>query len=350
MNKLLKISYLLLAVQIVIFSCKHTDTAEPETNVVFEFKGEMVSIPANFPQNLFNQSQEDFRKYYMQISGDSRARTSNPEVLTNEEMFSILQEEIKKYPKLSYEEKISENDLKRIFKDIPSITNSAQAQAKIEVIFEYYETLMKYSVTNKVATLAKSKKLKNARINSPSDGLSPLEQDFISSAPVRGFYYMLAGNKATNNTEQRFPINGEDNQRGNAFKHSAWNALAIRYIIIETPTSEDNAISFVRTGTSLHEYDIITSEQVKDDRAAMDLHNNMSGRTWMKDETRWGIGPLRRMPNDNRIMDYMEQRANSAPKDNLSIILAIHGGGETAWNRLYNDAVGPYYDLVYILD
>ncbi|MCE6992371.1 hypothetical protein LZG72_24900 [Dyadobacter sp. CY323] len=128
-----------------------------------------------------------------------------------------------------------------------------------------------------------------------------------------------------------------------------WNALSIRYILKGSPASENQAIDFTQDGTSKHEQDN-SGNQIHSDQAAMDLHNNMSARVWMENETKWGIGPFRKMPDSNDIVTTMVSKANSSPLLLRAAILNLHGGDNaTVWNNLFNNMYGQHQHLVHLL-
>lgn len=355
MKKLSIFLFLRLVTLMIVTSCQTHDVIEPADNIVIEFKGEKVLIPANFPRTFFNQSQEDFKVYYAQLSGEKNARVAkNETTLTHEELYSILQPEVSKYPRLTYQEKVSDQDVKRILKDFPSITTYEEIEQKIEIIFEYYETIMRYDVAPKVAAFEKAKKAKSGRLNGLSPGsMTDPERDVLAWRPLGlSTSYLAAAQIATSNTEDRFGAvqANRDESKANAFKHSTWNALAIRLCLLNAPVSESSAINFVRDGTSAHEMENDGSQK-RDESAAMDLNNNMAARKWMQDETKWGFGVFRKMPSTERIINTMEARANSATKTDLNGILNMNGGvSDNTWNRLYNEGVSDNQQLVYTLD
>jgi hypothetical protein len=132
----------------------------------------------------------------------------------------------------------------------------------------------------------------------------------------------------------------------NAFLHSTWNALSIRYILKGAPSSEDQAIDFTQDGTSKHEQDN-SGNQIRNDQSAMDLFNNMAARSWMKDETKWGVGPLRKMPSTEDIVNTMASKANASSLSTRAQILAPHGGDtDNVWNKLYELHNGSQQYLV----
>lgn len=115
----------------------------------------------------------------------------------------------------------------------------------------------------------------------------------------------------------------------------------------------DSISNFAQNGTSAHEKDD-DGNQIHDYHAAMDLHNNQAARNWMDDEVKWGIGPLRKMPSVEKIIDTWYNRANSASFYNGANgdwvgILNLHGGNNsTTWNNLYNNLYGGHQHNVYI--
>lgn len=148
-----------------------------------------------------------------------------------------------------------------------------------------------------------------------------------------------------------------DNQKNNAWKHATWNALTIRYILTGSPASENQAINFTQNGTSAHEMTLTGNTRQHTIQAAMDLHNNMSARVWMERETKWGIGPFRKMPSHDDIIVEIYNKAQNGnfynsiadPNGSIDAILNAHrGNNTTTWNNLYNNLYGAHEHLVYI--
>ncbi|TDE11748.1 DUF6973 domain-containing protein [Dyadobacter psychrotolerans] len=350
MNFTLRKSHLLLLFALNFIAC---DTEIPEQSVrmeaeIFEFKGEKVVVPTNFPKGLFSQSAEDFDLYYAKMSGSKTGRISGDEkVIDGNELSNILEANLKNYPKVNYDQDISENDLNRIFKDFPGITTKEQALSKVELIFEYYNTLCKKDVVDDVIYFEQNDK-GNGRVAgiSPSSLTVP-ERNHLISNPAYAERYRAAANYADSLTLNAY-YSEDDDRKGNAFKHSVWNALAIRYILKGVPTNENQAIDFVQDGTSKHEMDD-NGNQIKNRKAAMDLHNNMSARQWMEINTKWGIGFLRKMPDEQEIINTMMSRANSSGRHEMVDILNWHGGdNDNTWNNLYNNMYSPNEHLVHI--
>ncbi|MCF2487073.1 hypothetical protein L0659_02780 [Dyadobacter sp. CY347] len=220
-------------------------------------------------------------------------------------------------------------------------------EVKIEVIYDYYNTLCKNDVINDIIEFELSRKSGRTLDISP-DNLTDPEKNVLLSNPGYAQHYINAANSAKVLVKNIF---GSDDgeKRENAFKHAVWNALAIRYILKGSPASENQAIDFTQDGTSAHEKNN-QGGQNKDKLSAMDLHNNMSARVWMEKEVKWGIGPFRKMPDESKIIETMHSRANSGLfHSNQTTILNAHGGDNAnTWNNLYNNLYGAHQHLVYV--
>ena len=336
-----------------LFSCQDSDLhssidrVEVTRTLIINFRGELVVVPYDFPQELFDQSQASFDRYYALIEEANYARKNGYKVaLTYDDLNSILLPLIKKYPALSWEKEISEKDLQRIYKDFISITTHEQVMEKLEIIHSYYEALLRRDAIQ-AAIIYENEKGANGRtlFNSPSTLTEP-EKNHLLNHPLKAPHYMQASADATQFTISFIDQNNDDGNKGNAFRHSAWNALAIRYVLLGAPCSKNEAIEFVRKGTSAHE-ESLNGGQQKTDNSAMDLHNNMSARRWMESEVSWGIGPFRKVPNVTEIINKMLERANSCAVQSKLDILNWHGGdNQNTWNHLYNDNTSSHQHLV----
>lgn len=348
-----QITSVLLFALVALFnlSCQNNalEPAEQTNEKFISFQGEKVRIPADFPEELFGQTQEEFDAY---ITGKSNAnaRAVSRTMLTYTEIGEILSRNLAKYPRVNYDS-ISNEDLKRILIDIPSVRNMEDALSKVEIIFDYYNTLAKSDIIPEVLSLEERKV--GAKIAGPTPGsLTVPERNVLLGNPGYGQHYVAAAQEANFLTPSIWGLE-EDGKKNNAFKHSLWNCLIIRYIITGTPASKNSAINFAQNGTSAHEKDD-DGNQIHDYHAAMDLHNNQAARNWMDDEVKWGIGPLRKMPSVEKIIDTWYNRANSASFYNGANgdwvgILNLHGGNNsTTWNNLYNNLYGGHQHNVYI--
>ncbi|MFS0491612.1 DUF6973 domain-containing protein [Leadbetterella byssophila] len=78
------------------------------------------------------------------------------------------------------------------------------------------------------------------------------ERNILLGNPAFAVAYINAADDANLFTGSIWGVD-EDNIKNNAFKHSIWNCMIIRYIITSTPASKTNAINFAQNGTSAHE-------------------------------------------------------------------------------------------------
>lgn len=343
-------SSLLLAIVFLFTSCSEKVTVEPE--IFFEFKGEKVRIPEAFPTELFDQSPENFRNYYTAMMARSGARPSgegNSVMITYQELKEIIEKHKVKYPWVNYEDEITDQDVKRISKDFPEITTKQQVKDKMEIIFEYYNILLKNDVVPEAVRLESDKKKKGRVLAISPGNLTEPEKQILLNHPAMAASYITAAQDANVFTLSMWGTENE-NEKNNAFKHAIWNCLSIRYILASTPSSETNAINFTQNGTAAHEKDN-SGVQKREKEQAMDLHNNMAARVWMSNEVGWGFMGVRKMPSVTKILETMMNKANNATFHDSSedSIMAMHGGNnDTSWNNLYNNLYGPYEHLVYL--
>ncbi|NIJ51872.1 DUF6973 domain-containing protein [Dyadobacter arcticus] len=353
MKKLVKSALLLLVIAFTLFSCR-----EPEMEVVIhqnetskieiiDFKGEKVAVQSDFPKELFEQSQEGFDRYYKSIAGVAKSRTSGEDVhITYQELLPILVKHLSKFPRINSEDEISEKDLHRIFQDFPEIRTRQAADDRRMVIFDFYQTLAKRDIVKDVIALENAGRNGRVADISPASLTTP-EKNHLLANPGYAQWYVQAANEA-NSLTQGLYIDEDLGDKANAFKHSTWNALSIRFILKGSPASENQAIDFTQDGTSKHEQND-AGGQIYDKHSAMDLHNNMSARVWMEKETKWGIGPFRNMPNIGDIVNTMSSRANSSALESMSTILSWHGGDNAVtWGNLYNNMYGAHQHLVHV--
>ncbi|CAG5069788.1 hypothetical protein DYBT9623_02525 [Dyadobacter sp. CECT 9623] len=346
----------MIALTSTVFSCKEQflqkSAEQPDPIELIDFKGETVIVPTGFPKTLFDQSPEEFESYYRSLFVSARTNTTaEMSILSFEELQPILQKCVERYPKITSDNIISENDLKRIFQDFPRLRTVEEVNSKRPVIFEYYQDLCKRDATLEVINYGNSDE--NLRTLSPGK-LSDQEQVHLLTVPAYGLAYVNSGLDANSYTQSIYG-NLADSKIGNAFRHAVWNAFAIRNILTSAPASENQAIDFVQDGTSKHEMN--KDGQIHSTAAAMDLHNNMSARVWMEKKTSWGIGPFRKMPDYGEIIAEMKGKAAIAifyqhlidASGTINAILNAHGGNNaTGWNNLYNNMYGPYEHLVHI--
>lgn len=355
MKLMLRKAVLLTVFGAFVSSCndnKPDDVPLPSASVkseTIDFKGEQVVIPADFPKELFGQTQEEFDLYYETVFEDRSKRVAGEAtLLTYEELLPILVRNNAKYPFITSEEGILEKDLERIFKDFPDIETHEEANEKRALIYDFYQTLCKRDVVAEVVEFEKIKGERFKVLGPDSGDLTTPEKNHLLLNPGYAQWYIQAAQDA-NAMATAFYGNATVGNKGNAFKHSTWNALSIRFILKGSPASENQAIDFTQDGTSKLEQ-TNNGAQIHDKDAAMDLHNNMSAREWMENETKWGFGPFRSMPSVDDILSNMLNKANSCAMHSMNDILNWHGGDNpTTWNNLYNNLYSPNQHLVHVV-
>lgn len=354
-----KIQTLLLSstLGIALISCHEPEVKTPVNQTetvkteIIDFKGEAAVVPARFPKQLFDQSTEEFIAYYKNFAKNNKGNGEQEMgVLSYDDLKIVFEKCTGRYPKITLDNIISENDLKRIFSDFPKLKNKDEVDSKRLIIYDYYQDLCKYDIAVEIVT-GKGYERHLRTLGSPGTPTQE-EQAHLNSNPGFAVGYINAALEANFFTQSQYG-NLNDNTEGNAFRHSCWNAFSIKNILNSTPASENQAIDFTQDGTSKHE---ITENGIQYTiAAAMDLHNNMSARVWMEKKTSWGIGPLRKTPSYVDIMDAMHLFASQAtfynrlvdPNGAFSSILNLHNANHaTAWNNLYNNMYGPYQHLV----
>lgn len=317
-----------------------------------DFMGEQVAISGSFPKHLLNQTDEEFRTYFLSLHGGANLRTTAEEsAISSEELMTIVTPVVNKYPDVSWEKEISDKDLKRIYKDFKSIKTLDEIREKSEVIVNYYDALIKEEVIPQIIEYKKVKKNKGARVTwdplDPFDRMNIYEQSVALNHPRYSTGYVTAGGQATAASSLAGLGNNDIPTKANAMRHAAWNCFGIRNVIL-LGSSEGTAVNYLRECTSAHEMDDAGNRILTSD-AAMDLHNNMVGRTWMADETGWGFAWARKMPSEPRIANTMQIRAERAIQyddSNVSGIISRQGG----WDVLYNNNTGSDTELVYIIN
>lgn len=328
-----------------------TETVKTE---VIDFMGEKVAVSQDFPKELLNQTNEEFKEYYFSLHQNKNLRTDADEsALSFEELGDIIAPVVAKYPDVSLEKDISDKDLRRIYKDFKSITTVEQVREKSEIIINFYDALIKKEVVPIIVEYKKTKKDNGARTmwdpNDPFGKMYPDEQSAALSRPRYVVGYITAAGEATAASDIAGLGDKNTPTKANAMRHAIWNCFGIRNVIL-LGASEDTAIQYLSICTTYHELND-AGERVETVDEAMDLNNNMVGRTWMAEETGWGFGWARQMPTEARIVNTMKIRAERAPKyadqaTQIEGIVSRQGG----WNVLWNNSTGSNSELVYVAD
>jgi hypothetical protein len=346
----LRLMVALSVLGITFFSCKEEELQSKNDNIptvetkLSEFKGESVRVPVNFPDELFYQSDADFEQYYTSFFQSGNGKVLSDVSLTLPELIDVIEPYKRKYPDLNIEKDITERDLEIIYRDFPSIHSVDEIREKSDIIGDFYQAILRSEVIPVIVQETEKRGTRNARTTGYDFGqLGPHEQMVISQNPNWVQAYGTAAGTA------HITVGGSDDTKTNAKKHSSWNALIIRFVIL-VGASKENAIEYAKKGTSAHEKTVF-GEQIHSPQAAMDLSNNKAGRTWMSQQTGWGFLGARKMPTEAQIFNTMGIRANVAHQYSNDVngqngILFYHNND---WNEMYNGDQG-YQELVYLLD
>jgi hypothetical protein len=229
--------------------------------------------------------------------------------------------------------------------------NKCGRNLRLSLIF--YDALIKKEVVPIIVEYKKTKKANGARTmwnpEDPFDKMGPDEQSAALNRPRFTIGYITAAGQATASSDIAPLGNHKIPTRANAMRHAIWNCFGIRNVIL-LGASEDTAVEYLRICTTYHELDD-SGERAQTVDEAMDLHNNMVGRTWMEEETGWGFAWARKMPIEPRIVNTMQIRAERALKyddtaTQISAIVGLQGG----WEPLWNNKTGSQSELVYVVD
>jgi len=161
-------------------------------------------------------------------------------------------------------------------------------------------------------------------------GLNPRVQAVAYQYPVQAQLVFDAGNEANTYTDQRFGVGAQaqNDNSSNAFRHSVWNALAVKKIR-DIGTSDASASEIVRQFTSAYEYNDAGTALVKNAASAMDLHNNLVGRSFKNYTT---VNQLL----DSLYLKAIEPKVNTVTMEQN---LASHNADvNMAWTLLENTA------------
>lgn len=217
-----------------------------------------------------------------------------------------------KYPDLG-SNPLKPHDLKRILHDFPDFNDERSVREKSDVVLQYYNGLMKTEIKPAIQQALKTKGgRKGARIRSPFNfgQINSLEWEHLLTniSMIPGYSY--ASNEAVRQTSARFGTTA-DGERANAFQHAVWNCLIVREAFYYRGFSKNNAILFTRNITSDHECDDNGNRQYGNNEA-MDLHNNLSARSWYSNNMSGGVWPFSvQCPSEGDIFSAWEHAANN---------------------------------------
>jgi hypothetical protein len=159
-------------------------------------------------------------------------------------------------------------------------------------------------------------------------GYNPRVQMLVFTYPIQAQLIFQAAEEANTYTDQRFGTGAQnqDNNSANAFRHSLWNALSVKKLK-DIGASDATANDIVQRFTSAYEYNDAGNALVKNAASAMDLHNNLVGRSFKNYTT------------VNQLLDslYLKAIEPKVVSSTLNQILNSHNADvNTAWSLLEN--------------
>lgn len=283
-------------------------------------------------------------EYNTAYGSNSNARAATPKRISLKELTDIVKPYVDKYPNLSYNP-IRESDLKRIFHDFPDIRSEQEIREKSDIVILYYNGLMKVEIEPAVEKAEKTKS--GGRISASSFGsINSLEWNHLYNNPSMISRYYYASTKAIDETVYRFSgTDREDGQIGNSFQHAIWNCLIIREAML-IGYSKNNATLFTRNITSDHEYDD-NGQRKYGDLEAMDLHNNLSARSWFNNNSSGSVWPFfMNVPSESNIFSawYHASTNRNFVICNAAVSIPNLFSG---WDFLYGTATADMGDRLY---
>lgn len=342
----------------VLGSCKDNEltkeiplpqTSESEVGYeLVDYQGLKVTVPKGFPKEALNPT--SFPKYvdYLKNIGSVANRRvdagggADVSKIDAGYLINLMLETKKTYPDIS-KSPLKDKDLRQIMKDIPSIRNEQDMWKNNDIVFDYYSDLIREEALRKALKDPKAVK-SNGRTD---DAILLFAGTFVVYVAWVGWPYawmLQAQNDADYRvvqdisgglipTSKPLPIAAAkdvDGEKGNAYRHSLWNALGVKYMI-DAGVSKNRALERMRDVATT--YEAIQNQwqlfgatnqffwndpqqafgAVPDNlNSAMDLNNNLVGRTYMQANTSWGIWQIRSMPSYSQICDEMKNKANSS--------------------------------------
>jgi hypothetical protein len=318
-----------------------------------DFNGENIIL-----QN--GLSKLDIRNYLANQSSDIDVDAKNFRIsaskidwsrISMEQLLEFISESFKKYPDLK-KDSFDNIDMAKISKDIPSIKNKEEAKSKKSVISDYYNMLVIKDVEKLI-----EKHLKKARMLVDYGTATEFEKQKANDDPLAGLCFgKIAKGEAETLTNDVFDEYLPDNKKCNAFKHAVWNAVGIQELVQRT-TNKWTSLNRIKKLACAHEYVLPTGETTwvlgNDLPNAMDLHNNLVGRTYMYRTINTFLGIAGNIPSDSKIRDTMKDFTFSK-KMNNSEILALSSSYSWAslgnWQSAMDYHTPTEKNFVYITD
>ena len=319
---------------ILPYSCSQNDKylipskVETQANYkIIEFQGERVRLQEDISEQAFlDYLKFTQRNYSARTTGDNPLKTSNFKrdwsKISMSEIYVIIGQGMKIYP--FSKEDFTDEQVTKIQKDILSVKDKEDANSKKSVISDYYNVLLAKYLDMEIEKRIKKNRIKDVY----PEGTSQLEKDFASQDPLAAYCFGEWGkNQSESMTTEVFGCYESDNKQLNAFKHAAWNALGVQELV-QITRAKHNSLGRIKTLACVHEYVENTSNGTwvlpDDVRTAMDLHNNLVGRTYMCSQITTFLGLAGNIPSNNSIKNHLSG-LNYLKIDNSGNVMNLSG-------------------------
>jgi hypothetical protein len=287
-----------------------SNEVSPDTPEYILFNNVKVLLPNGFSSESFELSDEEYikrfdEKYFK--SQNARSIFEIGEYISIEPFLNIVQREIEKYPQIDmFENNISNFD--QLSKAFPNIESEEEAFKISNAIVEYYNIIIRESIASDVADMLKNNR-KGQSIGSAYGSANSMELAYSSIHPLGASHMFQAVSDANTYTDIKFGPNAhldQDNEV-NALYHSVWNGFGMSKML-RGGFSKNNASDKARSIATFHEMEYKgNSNGIKPlqseinyllfinwglrtlNSTAMDLSNNVVGRTHVDDIAYWKL-------------------------------------------------------------
>jgi hypothetical protein len=178
-----------------------------------------------------------------------------------------------------------------------------------------------------------TKYLKGLKLKKVMYTITATENILISNDPLGAFWVNEGATRATYVAGSFFGSGNIDYNDGpNAFLHSLWNALAVKELC-HFSGNKWTSLERTKKFTCAHEYSSSTPFlPVQGDANAMDLKNNLAGRTYMYETVgQTFIGNANNIPSEQQIISKLFSM-NLQTKSNSQAIIAMNSN--FSWSTL----------------
>ncbi|QIP15293.1 hypothetical protein G8759_23025 [Spirosoma aureum] len=309
---------------IIASSCQKPDIVNNiETNVsnsttdavemTIVFNGVRIRKPAGVPLKIFQlNSNREVSQYLDDLNNNSSARAQSkiPLGILNSTVGSIISKYINVNKPI-----FEQDDLGKIYKDLPDFKSKEDIMKNAELILQYYNRLVINDLKKEVLTIPSDVSGGRYPFSNFGNG-NDYERQLFNEEPIMGNCVYNASLDARDWTNQMYNSIDADDWRGNAFKHACWNAQAARKIVI-TGYSQWTAYEWTKRFATAHEYNTTVSpwQLGSDHKNIMDYHNNLKGRSYTKDHIRTNIwGNVVGWPSESSIINDHYNHVNN-PND-----------------------------------